>query len=42
MDNSEALKRPYGEVFHILDEATRTAPADRVATALQRRRPRHL
>jgi PAS domain S-box-containing protein len=30
----EALQRPYGEVFRIMDEMTRQAPVDRVAAAL--------
>jgi two-component system, cell cycle sensor histidine kinase and response regulator CckA len=30
----EALGRAYAEVFHVLDESTRTAPPDRVARAL--------
>lgn len=31
---SDALGRPYREVFHLMDETTRTRPADRVAVAL--------
>lgn len=32
--HSEALHRPYGEVFNIIDEATRVVPPDRVAASL--------
>ena len=32
--HSEALHLPYGEVFNIIDEATRVVPPDRVAASL--------
>lgn len=31
---AEALDRPYGEVFHVIDETSRAVPTDRVAKAL--------